>query len=381
MNTRLYFDYNASAPLAVGLKEKTAEWFAADYRNPSSVHRDGQTARAAVERARRSVLNLLGCDVQARLVFTSGGTEANNLVINSAWQNRRGKTKLLLSRVEHSSVYNCALHLKNLGAEPEWLDVDRHGHIGLTDYREKLTDDVFLVSVMLANNETGFVFPIREMAAMAREKGIPFHTDAVCATGKWPVLFSDLGVDCLSFSSHKFGALKGVGGLVYRQQCPLSPFILGGTHESGKRAGTENVIGILSSAYALEEHLKGLAGEMQAQIKLRSALSRGIREIYSEAVILESPQNLPQTVCACFVGLEGHLLLSNLDLEGVSVSYGSACMSGALEPSRVLKNLNLPESETSSAVRFSFGRGTTEDHVDQLVERLRCVVERMRKSV
>lgn len=376
--------------MAVGLKEKTAEWMAADYRNPSSVHHDGQTARAAVDKARRSVLNLLGCDVpsrsygdtgaQARLVFTSGGTEANNLVLNSAWQNRGGKTNLLLSRVEHSSVYNCALQLKNLGAELEWIEVDRHGHINLTDYRKKLTSDVFLVSVMLANNETGFVFPIREMAAMAREKGIPFHTDAVCAAGKWPVSFSDLGVDYLSFSSHKFGAIKGVGGLVYRQQCPLSPFIVGGTHEFGKRAGTENVLGILSSAYALEEHLKGLAGEMQTQIKLRSALSRGIREIYPGAIILESPQNLPQTVCACFVGLDGHLLLSNLDLEGVSVSYGSACMSGALEPSRVLKNLNLLESETHSAVRFSFGRGTTGEDMGELAERLRRVVARMQKG-
>lgn len=372
---RLYFDYNATAPIASGLSERLGEWL--NLKNPSSVHQDGQAARAAIESARKTHLELLGAGKGDRLIFTSGGTEANNTVIRSAYLGRGEKKRMLLTNVEHSSVYNCAQALEKSGVELDFIRVSRDGTIDIDEYQKKLGDDVFLVSVMLSNNETGFLFPIAELSKRAHAKNILFHTDAVCGAGKWPIHFANLGVDFLSFSSHKFGGLKGIGGLLVRQSARMTPLILGGTHEQEKRAGTENVPGILSSAYALEKSLQDLDAKLVNMKTQRERLKSGMKKIYPNLVFIESNDNLPQTLSAAFVGLNGNLLLTNLDLEGVSASYGSACASGSLEVSRVMKNLSLPLECASSALRFSFGAALNESEVKDFLGRLEKVVSRM----
>lgn len=376
---RLYFDYNATAPLASGLRAPLFEWVETDPKNPVSVHQDGQAAGQSVEVARRKIVQLLGGRPKDRLIFTSGGTESNNTILHSAFLNRGARNQLLLSPIEHSCVYNFAKFLESqYGIELSWIKVDRKGEIDLEDYASKLeSQKVFLTSMMLANNETGFLFPIQKMAEMAREKDILFHTDAVCAAGKIPISFEELGVDFLSFSSHKFGGLKGTGGILMKEKTKLTPYIYGGTHEFGKRAGTHNVFGILASAYALETWSENLSQEGTREAKLRELLKEKIRKIYPGVVFVESKRNLPQTLSASFAGLSGNLLLTNLDLEGVSASYGSACASGSLEISRVMRNLELPLDEAKAALRFSFGRDTTEEMITDFGERLKRAIEKM----
>lgn len=373
---RLYFDYNATAPLAPGLSDKMQEWMQLDYKNPSSAHQEGQSARSVIERARRQVLSLLGAD-QQKLIWTSGGTESNNVVLRSAAARRGSKNKLLLSSVEHACVHNVALDLEKQGVELIWVPVDRRGQIDWDDFKNKLTDDVFLVSVMLVNNETGFVLPVEKMAEMVREKNIPFHTDAVCAVGKWPVNFKDLQVDFLTFSSHKFGGLKGTGGIIVSQGAFLDPLILGGSQEASKRAGTENVYGVLATAYALEFSLTDIYSDIEKQKQMRHQIWKGIQKIYSQAMLIESVETVPQSLNVSFVGLNGNVLLTNLDLEGVSASYGSACASGSLEMSRALLDMKLTLDEARSSIRLSFGKQTNPDDIPDFLVRMQKAVERM----
>lgn len=375
---RLYFDYNSTAPYAEGLERYLSQFLSQQYKNPSSTHRDGQTARTILDQSRHQIKASLGALKGDKLFFTSGGTEANNTILRSAQSRNKERKTLLLTRVEHVSVMNVARTLAKIGVEVDWISVDAKGQIDWNEYKKKLTNQVFLVSVMLVNNETGFVFPIQEMARMANDCGVAFHTDAVCAVGKWNVSFRDLGVDYLSFSSHKFGGLMGVGGILCRETQELAPFILGGSQEMGKRAGTENLIGIAATSFALEKSLLNLPDELVRQHRIRERLKKGMISICDQVSFIESNQNLPQTIQAAFPGCSGQLLVTNLDLENISVSYGSACSSGASEISHVLTNIGLQTDQASSAVRFSFGRETTEEDADELLNRLQQVVQRMK---
>lgn len=378
MESRLYFDYNASAPLVQGLSEVIASWLGDDFKNPSSLHHEGQKSKNFLERARKQILQGLGAAVKDKLLFTSGGTEANNTVLQSAFSRRGERRKIMLTRLEHDSVLAMAQFLeKEFGVELIWIPVSQKGDVDWHFYEKNLDSNVFLVSVMLVNNETGFVLPVKNMASLARERGVIFHTDAVCATGKWRYSFEELGVDFLTFSSHKFGGLKGSGGILYRSNSRLTPFVRGGEQESGKRAGTENIYGVLSTAYALEKSLDNLDRENQRQLELRKLLIAGIKKICPEAVIVESKIQAAQTVSVIFSGLEGMLLQANLDLEGVSASYGSACASGSPEASHVLMGLEYSEIEAKSALRFSFGSETTSSDVDELLLRVKIVLDRM----
>jgi cysteine desulfurase len=379
MMKRLYFDYNASAPLVAGLADQLSAWLALDDKNPNSVHADGRAAHARLEAARREVLQALGAGKKDRLIFTSGGTESNNTVLRSTFSSAGTKKTLVLTGIEHSSTLNCAKFLEKQGAKLVWLPVSAGGQIDAGAFAAALTDDVFLVSVMLANNETGFVLPVADLAAQAHAKKIPFHADAVCAIGKQTVNFTELGVDYLTFSAHKFGALKGVGGIILGNAA-LDPLIIGGPQESEKRAGTQNLHGILSAAFALRASLNGLDAEIARLQTLRKRLKAGIAQAYPAAVFNESAGNLAQTLNVSFPGLSGTVLLTNLDLEGVSASHGSACASGSLEISHVLRFIGLPVPLSSSAIRFSFGRSTTEADIDDLEKRLVCVLERMTKK-
>lgn len=373
---RLYLDYNASAPLHHVVKMAIPLWLDIDLKNASSSHAEGRQAHNLIEKARKDILTLLGAGPKDCLVFTSGSTEANNTVIESAYRLRKARHKFLLTNVEHSSVHKYAKELEARGVELVFANVDRHGHLDLDDYAKRLSADVFLSSVMLVQNETGFILPVEKMARLAREKGIPFHTDVVCAAGKIPINFEKLGADFLTFSSHKFGGLKGVGGIVYRREATLKPMIFGGPHEGEKRAGTENVLGILSSALALEESLKGIDAKMSHLKLVRQKIKQDIKAIYPAADIIEATDNLPGTLSVCFSPLSGQVLLTNLDLEGVSASYGSACASGSLELSRAILALGLTPDQAGSTLRFSFGSDITSDDADDFLERLKKIIAR-----
>ena len=374
---RLYFDYNASAPVAAGLPEQIATWLKTDFKNPSSSHQEGQSAKAIIEKSRKTTLRLLGAAEGDKLFFTSGGTESNNSVLHSAFLNRGARKKLLLTRIEHSCVYNYARFLETQGAELVWIDVDRHGRVDLEAYEKQLTSDVFLMCAMLVNNETGFILPIADIAARARTKGIQSHCDVVCAAGKIPLSFSELGVDSITFSSHKFGGLKGCGGVIFKSGAKISSYLIGGPQEVEKRAGTQNVIGIAASAYALESWLSALPEELGSEAILRERLKQRILEAYPRAAFLESTHNTLQTLSTIFKGLNGNVLLTALDLEGVAASYGSACASGSLEVSRVIKELGLQFDEARATIRLSFGHGITAQHIDEFGRRLARVVQKM----
>lgn len=374
---KLYFDYNASAPLASGLSEQIAGWLKTDFKNPSSAHQEGQSSKAIIEKSRKTILQLLGAAEGDKLFFTSGGTESNNTVLHSAFLNRGSKKKLLLTRIEHSCLYNYARFLESQGAELVWIDVDRHGRIDLDAYDKKLTPDVFLMCAMLVNNETGFVLPLKEMSALARAKGIQTHSDVVCAVGKLPFSFSELGVDSITFSSHKFGGLKGSGGVVYKNGTKMNPYLIGGPQEGEKRAGTQNVVGIAASAYALERWMSDLSEEVVKETQLRVLLKQKIREAYPQASFLESQNNTQQTLSTIFKGLNGNVLLTALDLEGVEASYGSACASGSLEVSRVIKELGLQFDEARATIRLSFGHGIQAEHIEEFGWRLKNVIQKM----
>jgi cysteine desulfurase len=378
MSSRLYFDYNASAPLAHGLPHELVSWLANDLKNPSSLHHEGQKAKSFLERARKQIYQILGASAKDKLVFTSGGTEANNAVLQSALARRGKRQKMMLTRLEHDSVLAMAQFLeKECGVELVWIPVHQNGDVDWHFYEKNLDASVFLVTVMLVNNETGFVLPVKKMVPLARERGALFHTDAVCATGKWPYGFEELGADFLTFSSHKFGGLKGVGGILCRAGLRLEPLLRGGKQEAGKRAGTENIYGVLSTAYALEKSLAGLDGENQRQEALRKTLIAGLKKIAPDAILVEAMTQVAQTVSVIFPGLAGMVLQANLDLEGVAASYGSACASGSPEASHVVMGLGYSETQAKSALRFSFGRETSEADISELILRLKTVLDRM----
>lgn len=378
MHDRIYMDYNASSPVSLDVVEKMHTWLAMDLKNPSSAHSEGREARNLVEKARRTHLQALGAS-KANLVFTSGGTEANNMILEvMAKRAPHGKRRLVISAIEHSSVRKKAEALKKTGISVDTIPVSRHGEVDMDHFTSLLDDDVFLVSTMLANNETGFVLPVFEMAKICREKNIPIHTDAVCALGKLQLSFDDLGVDFLSLSAHKYGGLKGVGGLVFKRGAiNAGDWLCGGSHEQGYRAGTENVLGILASECALTKNLADLNEHITKMSELRGGLVAGLKNISPDIeIIASSSAQLPQTVSVVIPSWRGPALLAALDLEGVAVSYGSACASGALEPSPVMLALGLDEEKASSAIRISFGRETTSKCIDVVLQKMSKVIQR-----
>jgi len=367
---RLYFDYNATTPLARGLDQKLAEWVSAGYKNPSSLHQDGQQALSAMAEAREGIKSLLFARKADELIFTSSGTEANNAVIIAAHRNRQNRDTIITTKLEHASVSQTLAYLREQGVVVITVPVDRRGIVDLDFYKKYLTNDVFLVTVMLANNETGFVLPIKEMASLANAQKIPFHTDAVCAVGKIIVNFENLGATYLTLSSHKFGGLPGLGGVLMRPSAVWNPYFYGGGQEAGKRPGTENLLGILAARFALDQAVRDLHGTLSRQEMLREQLCSGIKKIFSGAVFTQSQQYLSQTLNVSFPGLEARLLVTQLDLSGVSVSAGSACSSGAIGASPVIRSLYADENIVNSAIRISFGPQTNGAEVEEFLFRL-----------
>ena len=369
-HTMIYFDHNASTPVRPEAAEAVRRALEELSANPASAHREGQRARAAVERAREQVARLVGAGT-GEVVFVSGGTEGDHAAVVGAalalWP--RGQ-RVALSAVEHHAVHGAGELLARVGFAVDHLPVDGAGRV---DPREvdDLPAGTTLVSVMLANNETGVIQPVREVARRAAQRGLRLHCDAVQAAGKIPVDCEELGADYLVISAHKLGGPKGVGALVVRGGAPLEPLLRGSSHEGGRRGGTENVPGIVGFGAAAECAARDLASEFERLGALRSRLESSIRAGCPDAVIHgEGVARLPNTVNVSIPGARSDHMLLALDARGIAISAGAACASGAVEPSPVMKAMGVPRELAVCALRLSMGRTTTEAEVDTVAAAL-----------
>ncbi|MBX6377862.1 MAG: cysteine desulfurase, partial [Clostridia bacterium] len=350
--------------------------------NPSSVHAEGRAARRLVEEAREEVAALVGASPR-EIVFTSGGTEADNLAVLGVARLAREEGRgdhVVASRVEHHAVLEACQQLEREGFRITWLPVDGNGLVDPDDLRRALRPGTVLVSVMLGNNEVGAVQAVRELAAIAREAGVPFHTDGVQAVGHLPVNVDELGVDLLALSSHKIYGPKGVGALYVRSGTRLAPLQLGGGQERRLRPGTENVPGIVGLGRAAALARQGLAADMAHARRLRDRLEDGLLAAV-EGVRLNGPERgrrLPHVLNVSFQGVDGEALLLNLDLEGIAASSGSACAAGSIEPSHVLLAMGVPRELAQAALRLTVGRFNTEEDIDAALEVIPRVVQRLR---
>jgi cysteine desulfurase len=380
--SRVYLDHNATTPLRPEALDAMMQVLRDDYGNPSSVHWAGAAARDAVVHAREQLGSLCGADPET-LIFTSGATEASNTVIRHAAQRAPAHgSQVVTCATEHPAVLEVCEDLREEGLRVVVLPVERDGRLDPERFTTALAEPTLLASVMWVNNETGVIQPIPELAAIARERGVPFHTDAVQALGKLPLDLTAAGVDYASFSAHKLGGPKGVGALYVRQGLFVTPLQRGGPQERRRRAGTENVPGIVGFGAAcaaaeadLEERSLRLAG-------LRDRLWQGI-----EAKIPEAHQNgsieyrVPHTLSVSFAGADGEALVAALDLEGIAVASGAACASGSTEPSHVLVAMGLSRHLGAGAIRISLGFNTRDEHVERLLEVLPDVVARVRDAL
>jgi cysteine desulfurase len=377
---RIYFDYNATTPLAPEVLDTVIEATRQQFGNASSVHHFGQRAKAALDDARSAVAALLHAE-PSEIVYTSGGTESDNLALRGAAEalEASGRRHLVASAIEHEAILNTLKALARRGWRTSLLPVDQTGIVDPDRLRELVTKETALVSVMHANNEIGTIQPIAELAAIAHAQGALMHTDAVQSAGKIPVDVKALGVDLLSISAHKFNGPKGTGALWIKRGTRLLPTMTGGKHERNRRAGTENVPAIAGMGVAAQLAAQKLATDGIRLAALRDRLEDGVlQSVPGTAVNGVRDRRVPNTSNISFDRVEAESLLIALDLEGVAVSTGSACSSGTLEPSHVLKAMGLPSHRTQNSLRFSLGLFSTEAEVDQVVAVLPRLVEKLR---
>ncbi|MGZ4839723.1 MAG: cysteine desulfurase family protein [Terriglobales bacterium] len=374
---RAYLDNNATTPLLPPVLEAMQPYFIEQFGNASSIHHHGQQTRAAVERARESVAALLGCRA-SEIVFTSGGTESDNLALFGI---TRSGDHIITSSIEHHAVLNGCKRLEALGCEVTCIPVDGQALVSPDDVKRALRPNTRLISIMMANNETGVVQAVNEIGAIAAEADVYFHTDAVQAAGKVPIDVSTIRCDLLSISGHKIHAQQGIGALYVRKGTLLQPMLYGGRHERARRAGTENVAGIVGLGKAAEMALAGFTnGEVERIRTLRDRLERVIVEtIDSVGVNSARATRVPNTSSIYFDFIEGEALVIALDLKGVAVSTGAACSSGAIEPSHVLTAMGLSPDRARASLRFSIGKQNTGEDVDLLLSVLPETVARLRE--
>ena len=377
---RIYLDHNATTPPAPAVVERMAAALREDFGNPSSVHHFGQRTKSLLDDARSAVAALIGGD-PSEIVFTSGGTESDNFAIRSAAEalEPAGRRHLIASAIEHEAVLNTLKALARRGWRTTILPLDARGVLDPATLEAALTDDTAIVSIMHANNEIGTIQPVAELARLARGRGALFHTDAVQSAGKIPVNAKSLGVDLLSISAHKFYGPKGVGAMWLRRGVRLAPFVTGGKQERGRRAGTENVPGIIGMGVAAQYAQASMDEEGVRLAALRDRLEEAIlRHVPGTAVNGDRDARVPNTTNISFERVEAESLLIALDLAGVAVSTGSACSSGTLEPSHVLKAMGFPAHRTQNSIRFSLGAANTETEIDRVIAVLPGVVEKLR---
>ncbi len=378
---RIYFDNNATTRPDPRVIEKVMELAGSHYGNPSSLHFEGQQAKRILEESRRTVAAAIGAE-DSELIFTSGGTEANNLAIKGVVEALAIKGKhLIASAIEHSSVRLVVNQLSQQGFEVTRLPVDKNGIIDLDFLQKNIRKDTILVSIMLANNELGTIEPIPQAAEIAHRQGALFHTDAVQALAKMSVKVDELGVDLLSVSGHKVYAFKGVGALYVRKKTPLLPTLHGGGHEQKRRAGTENLVGIASLAEAVRiMDEEGEQGKERLRL-LRDRLEKGLKEKFPSAQInAESVPRVPNTTNVSFPGIDGESLLMNLDAMGIAVSAGSACKAGSTEPSHVLQAIGLSKEAARGTLRVSLGKYNTGEEVDYFLKALEQAIAQIKRG-
>lgn len=376
---RVYLDYNATTPIDRAVLAAMQPYFSDEFGNASSIHSVGQRARSAVERAREQVAALVGAK-PAEIVFTSGGTESDNLAIFGVVEAAQGTRHVITTTIEHHAVLNACQALEKRDVEVTYVPVSREGLVDPREIGRALRPETVLITVMHANNELGTVQPIEEIGRIAAEAHVAFHTDAVQSAGKLPLDVNRLGVDLLSISAHKIYGPKGVGALYIRAGTPLEPQFHGGHHERDLRPGTENVPGIVGLGKAAELASQHFAAEARRLSDLRDRLEESLLEKVPQCFVNGSrARRVPNTTNFTFSGTEGEALEIALDLKGLACSTGAACASGAVEPSHVLTAIGLPPEEARASLRFSIGRYTTPEEIEFALSVIPGVVEHLRE--
>ena len=376
---RIYADNAATTKMSRTAVEAMLPYLSQIYGNPSSLHSAGQEAAQALFAARQTVAEQLGCEAR-ELTFTSGGSEADNMALVSAAMlgARKGKKHIISTAFEHHAVLHTLARLEKQGFAVTLLDVHENGLVTVQDVEQALRPDTCLVSVMYANNEIGTIQPIAQIGALCRERGVLFHTDAVQAAGHLPINVAEQNIDLLSLSAHKFHGPKGVGALYARRGIALTNLIEGGAQERGKRAGTENIPGIVSMAAALQEACAGMEKNAAYVTALRDRLIEGLSKIPHGALNGDRTHRLPGNVSFCFEGIEGESLLLLLDDKGVCASSGSACTSGSLDPSHVLLAIGRPHEVAHGSLRLTLCEENTAEEVDEIIRAVTETVEYLR---
>ncbi len=376
MNSVIYLDNNATTQVDPAVVEAILPYLTQYYGNPSSMHSFGGQVGKALKQARGQVASLLGAE-ESEIIFTSCGTEGNNTAIRAAIAAQPDRKHLITTQVEHACVLNLFKQLEKQGYTVTYLSVDRKGQIDLMELEAAITGNTALVSMMYANNETGTVFPVEQAGAIVKEYGATFHVDAVQVVGKLPLNMKTSTIDLMTLSGHKLHAPKGVGALFVRRGFRFRPLLIGGHQERGRRAGTENVAGIIGLGKAAELaqlHLADIATEK----KLRDRLEKGLLTIAETEINGDRKNRLPNTTNIGFKYIEGEAILLSLNHFGICASSGSACTSGSLEPSHVLRAMGLPHTTLHGSIRFSLSRYTTDADVDRVLEVMPGIVERLR---
>ena len=378
MANEIYFDNNATTRVLPEVTEAMLPFLTEYYGNPSSIHRFGSQVGQKITEARAQVAALMDAADPVEVMFTSCGTEGDNAAIRGMLEARSEKRHIVTTQVEHPAVLGLCQHLEKKGYRVTWLGVDQDGALDLEELRAALSDDTALVSIMWANNETGVIFPIAEIGAIVRSKGIPLHVDGVQAAGKLALKVKDLPIDLLTISGHKFHAPKGVGALYVRRGIPFPPFMIGGHQERNRRAGTENVAAIIGMGKAAEIALDRLAEDGTRVKKLRDQLETLLLDSCPDSRVNGQRQNrLPNTLNISFRYLEGESILVLLDQQGICASTGSACTAGSSEPSHVLRAMKVPADWLQGAVRFSLSRFNTEAEVYYVNQKAPPIVQRL----
>lgn len=376
---RIYFDYAATTPTDPQVQKAMEPYFFEHFGNPSSVHGFGQDAKKALENSRQVLADFIGAKPD-EIIFTSGATESNNHVLLGVADALRTRgNHIIMSAIEHHSIMDTAHQLAKKDFKLTMINVDKDGLINPDDIKKAITDKTILISIMHANNEIGVIEPIAEIGKIAKERNIYFHSDCAQTIGHTPVNVDTLNVDFLSLSAHKFYGPKGVGALYVRKSKRISPFLIGGGQESGRRASTQNVAGIVGLSKAVLLCKEKMMEEAAAQTALRDRIINEVQEKISDCFLNGSfTSRLPNNVNFSFSGVNGESLLMSLDMAGIAASMGAACTSGALEPSYVLRSIGLSDTMAMSSLRITLGRWTIKEHVDVFLKELPPIIERLR---
>lgn len=376
---KIYLDHNATTPVHPEVLEAMLPFYKDKFGNASSVHEFGREAKTALEESRETLAKMIN-SAPSEIYFTSGGTESDNLALRGiAVANTKKGKHIITAQTEHHAVLEACKFLKKEGYEITYLQVDKYGFVNPDDLKKNIRDDTILVSIMHANNETGVIQPIEELSRIAKESAVYFHSDTVQSFGKIPIDVQKISLDTLAVSAHKLYGPKGVGAIFIRKGTRIIPMIHGGHHERSRRAGTENIPGIVGLAKATEIASRDMEQQQQHLKNLTESFFKKLTEKIPDLFLNGHPEKrIPSTLNISFKGVEGESIILSLDMKGVAVASGSACTSGALEPSHVLSAMGIDPAIAQSSIRFGFGRENTMQHVDYVVEVLPEIIERLR---